>query len=553
MAHQVFRLPALAAAQRRRSSSVKEDQTFWEQTLARRRIPDNEEASHVLRSLRHQAFRSGEILSSLRQGAGCHAVDAHRQPDRRARPASGHSLAGSIGVSSDSRPYFAVPLRARYVVPVADSAWLRARDPDRSRLGVTCRQHPRIGYRLGPASAGALGTHLGHRDGVLEYGPHALRHDSRHLHVVGPPARRLGTGVPQRRPRGVAPIGTGCRPTFFTASATVINNVYTVSRPGCSCHVSSPAQFLLVGAPKAGTTSLYHYLRQHPQIYMSPIKEPNYFASEISIENVCEGMRDHARRDVEALHEYLSGPMSELRFGGMISEWADYLKLFQRARGARAVGEASVCYLWSRTAAANIFAKAPEARIIAVLRNPADREFSEYWHSVNAGVTRITFRQAIETSLHRKSDQFAVFYPFLEFGLYYEQVRRYLDVFGRDRVRIYLFENEYRKRLQQMLAEIFGFLGLDRGFTPDMSERRLESQVPQSLALNYLLKRHGLWERLKSLCPEFLRPPLKALVFKRRGSPTIDAGDREYLVAYYREDIGKLAKLLGRDLSCWLR
>src|ERR1022692_2524437 len=61
----------------------------------------------------------------------------------------------------------------------------------------------------------------------------------------------------------------------------------------------SPVQpnFFLVGAPKAGTTSLYHYLRQHPQIYMSPIKEPNYFASEISIENVCEGMRDHARRE----------------------------------------------------------------------------------------------------------------------------------------------------------------------------------------------------------------------------------------------------------------
>jgi hypothetical protein len=66
--------------------------------------------------------------------------------------------------------------------------------------------------------------------------------------------------------------------------------------------------FFLVGAPKAGTTSLYHYLRQHPQIYMSPIKEPNYFASEIRIENVCEGLRDRARRDLEALHEYLSGP-----------------------------------------------------------------------------------------------------------------------------------------------------------------------------------------------------------------------------------------------------
>ena len=245
--------------------------------------------------------------------------------------------------------------------------------------------------------------------------------------------------------------------------------------------------------------------------------------------------------------------MSELRFGGMISEWDDYLKLFQHARGARAVGEASVCYLWSRTAAANIFAKAPDARIIAVLRNPVDRAFSDYWHAVNAGVTRMSFHHAIETSLHRESDQFDVFYPFLDFGLYYEQVRRYLDVFGRNRVRVYLFEDEYRKRPQQMLAEIFDFLGLDRRFTPDMSKRRLEAQVPQSLALNYLLKRHGLWERLKSLCPEFLRPPLKAHLFKRGGSATMDTGDREYLVAYYREDIGKLAVLLGRDLSCWLR
>jgi hypothetical protein len=318
--------------------------------------------------------------------------------------------------------------------------------------------------------------------------------------------------------------------------------------------VMSPVSpnFFLVGAPKAGTTSLYHYLRQHPQIYMSPIKEPNYFASEIRIDNFCEGMRDRARRDVEALREYLNGPMSELRFGGMISEWDDYLKLFQHARGARAIGEASACYLWSRTAAANIFAKVPEARIIVILRNPADRAFSNYWHGVNEGVSRISFRQTIEGNLHRKSEQFDILYPFLEFGFYYEQVRRYLDVFGRDQVRIYLFEDEYRKREQQMLAEIFDFLGVDRRFTPDMSERRLESQVPQSLAVSYLLKRYGLWERLRSLCPEFLRQPLKALVFKRE-SAVMEAGDREFLVAYYREDIGKLAELLRRDLSGWLR
>jgi len=87
----------------------------------------------------------------------------------------------------------------------------------------------------------------------------------------------------------------------------------------------------------------------------------------------------------------------------------------------------------------------------------------------------------METSLHRKNDRFDVFYPFLQFGLYYEQVRRHLDLFGRERVRIYLFEDEYRKKAQQILVETFDFLGLDRRFAPDMSERRLEAQVPQAL------------------------------------------------------------------------
>lgn len=237
----------------------------------------------------------------------------------------------------------------------------------------------------------------------------------------------------------------------------------------------------------------------------------------------------------------------------MISQWDDYLKLFQQARGARAIGEASVSYLWSRTAAANIFAKAPEARIIAVLRHPADRAFSDYWHAVNTGATRLSFRQAIQTNLHRQNDQFDIFYPFLEFGLYYEQVRRYLDRFGRDRVRIYLFEDEYREGAPQMLSEIFNFLGVDPHFTPDRSEKRLEAQVPQSLVLNHLLKRYLFWEGLKSICPAFLRAPLKAVVFKHPGSQAMETGDREYLIAYYREDIGKLAELLGRDLSLWLR
>jgi hypothetical protein len=91
--------------------------------------------------------------------------------------------------------------------------------------------------------------------------------------------------------------------------------------------------FFIAGAPKAGTTSLYHYLGQHPEIYMSPIKEPNYFASEIRLGQFSEHLRPRAEQDLAPLRAYLNGPMREKRFGSLISEWPDYLRT--RAKGHR--------------------------------------------------------------------------------------------------------------------------------------------------------------------------------------------------------------------------
>src|ERR1700736_2398891 len=108
--------------------------------------------------------------------------------------------------------------------------------------------------------------------------------------------------------------------------------------------------FFLAGAPKAGTTSLYYYLDQHPQIYMSPIMHPNFFASEIRAENFDPQLRSDIARDARRLRNYLLGSMSQKRFGGIVAEWEDYLRLFVNANSEPAVGEASVCYLWSRTA-----------------------------------------------------------------------------------------------------------------------------------------------------------------------------------------------------------
>jgi hypothetical protein len=142
-----------------------------------------------------------------------------------------------------------------------------------------------------------------------------------------------------------------------------------------SSMLHSPAalpNFFVVGAPKAGTTSLYHYLDQHPQIFMSPIKEPNYFATEIRPENFGDELQPQVAEDLRELQEYLQGPMREKRFGGLVSQWDDYLRLFQSVETEKAIGEASVCYLWSKTAAANIRSRIPGAKIIMILRNPAE-------------------------------------------------------------------------------------------------------------------------------------------------------------------------------------
>jgi hypothetical protein len=269
--------------------------------------------------------------------------------------------------------------------------------------------------------------------------------------------------------------------------------------------------FFIAGAPKSGTTSLYHYLDQHPEIYMSPVKEPNYFASEIRLEHFSESLRPRAEQDVAPLRAYLDDPMREKRFGGLVTEWSDYLKLFRDAQGHKAIGEASVCYLWSDSAARNIRCTIPDARIILVLRNPVEMVFSMYLHTVRSLGKRHTFRQAIELGLQQRGGKIDFMHPFLDMALYHQQVKRYLETFPEEQIRIYLYQ-EYRADPRWMLADIFRFLNVDPAFEPDLAKRYLEAGSPE----------------------------------------VIDPADRAFLTEFYRDDVSKLAGLLTRDLSAWL-
>lgn len=310
--------------------------------------------------------------------------------------------------------------------------------------------------------------------------------------------------------------------------------------------------FFIVGTGKAGTTSLYHYLKQHPQIYMSPIKEPCYFASEIRIENLTPALHRHIRRASRKLREVLRDNRPVRPMGWLFSEWEEYVRLFHSVEAETAVGEASVAYLWSETAAANIASRIPGARIVMILRDPADRAFSQYLHQLTIGLTRLTFRQHIERCMRNKERRISAYYPLLEIGLYYEQVKRYLDRFPPANVRIYWYEESWR-RPDLFLADLFEFLNVDPSFQPDTSRRSLVRKSPRSTALNYAAKQLDLVHNASERIPSWLRPSIRRLLFRSGRAVTMDRKDRQFLIEYYREDASKLASLLNRDLSGWLR
>lgn len=310
--------------------------------------------------------------------------------------------------------------------------------------------------------------------------------------------------------------------------------------------------FFIVGAPKTGTTSLYHYLKQHPQIYLSPVKEPCYFASEVRLEYFSREFESSARRKSLRLRRFLEGSMTGVDPGGIVANPEDYLRLFQNVDGETAIGEASVCYLWSPTAAANIRSRVPGAKIVIILRDPAERAFSQYLQYAANGLVRRTFREHMERSARNTRLEFSTLYPLLEYGLYYRQVKAYLKLFPKADIQIYLYEEAWADPLA-FLQALFEFLEVDSGFSADVSRRTLQRRAPRALTSYYLFSKSGIAPRLKALAPKAIRDGIRPLLFNSHSSLRMEASDRRYLCGFYHDDVRRLSSLLDRDLGAWLK
>lgn len=302
--------------------------------------------------------------------------------------------------------------------------------------------------------------------------------------------------------------------------------------------------FLIVGAQKAGTTALYQYLKQHPDVYMSPVKEPHFFAFE--------------GRDLD-----FRGPRDRETLGHMVvKDEGAYRNLFAGARGEKALGEASAMYLYMAEAVGGIGRHAPNARLVAVLRNPAERAYSSFLHMVRDGREPIPdFGRALAAEEERIKGNWSLIWHYRRMGFYHEQISRYREAFGPERLRVYLYE-DLEGDPGGVLRDIYGFIGVEPSFVADVTSRYNVSGVPKSRRIHalhrFLLRPNPVKAALKPFFPKKLRRrmvegSLNTLRNRNLVKPPFPEEVRRGLIEGYREDILKLETLIGRDLSGWLR
>lgn len=295
--------------------------------------------------------------------------------------------------------------------------------------------------------------------------------------------------------------------------------------------------FFLIGAAKAGTTSLYMYLSQHPEIYMSSQKETHYFAfKDILLANM-EFSNSEEEKYVKKIYSL------------SVTDEEVYTALFAKVTTEKAIGEASTSYLHFLypDAAKKIHDNIPDAKLIAILRNPVERAFSAFLYFVREGIESITdFSAAIQSENWRRD-------RYLRVGFYYEALTRYYELFESDQMRIYLYE-DLKKDPCGLMQDIFHFLDVDEAFVPEMSIKFNVSGIPKSRVLHNLIYKTP--KAIKTVFNPIITPQLnraiRRLSYHNLYRPKLNPDVRRMLQDMYREDILKVQDMIDRDLSDWL-
>jgi hypothetical protein len=299
--------------------------------------------------------------------------------------------------------------------------------------------------------------------------------------------------------------------------------------------------FFIVGAPRAGTTSLFAYLRKVRGVYMPSIKEPLYFASK-SFPDRLFGIKVNVVRDKN-----------------------EYLKLYENVKDEIAIGDTSASYLWNNETPRLIHDAIPKARIIIMLRDPVERAFSHYlMHLRDGSETKLSFYDAlIDDYDNEKRKGASLSHLYIGYGLYSEQVKRYIEIFGKEQVKILIFE-EFVRNTKDTVCDILQFLGIhDITELPDNIGEAYNTYLgprfrygPHVLNLIARLRNRtrGRKEnrtnfgKLYSGSPTSKRAILRKILSKSSTKPRMPEEARLFLEDIYHDDVLKLQHILGRPL-----
>lgn len=298
--------------------------------------------------------------------------------------------------------------------------------------------------------------------------------------------------------------------------------------------------FLIVGAAKSGTTSLYEYLSQHPDVFMPPnLKEPHYFCYKDTIVD----FRGPGKR-------YPSINKSA------ITSLDAYLDLFLGSEGYIARGEASATYLYWPQSASNIAAFNPDMKIIITLRNPVDRAYSAYNHLKRLGLEPVhSLQEAMDLEEERIKANYGPMWRYAAMGQYAEQVEAFRKHFPDDQIKILIFEDFVRDKAQH-IKDILDFLGVNSAIEVDLEKVSNESFVPDEGKIFHrvLASENFAKNIVRSLLPkkqkERLAHAVRKTFFKKPDKLVKESRSAIY-TKNFSDTVASLEEVLGRPLDLW--
>jgi len=293
--------------------------------------------------------------------------------------------------------------------------------------------------------------------------------------------------------------------------------------------------FLIVGAPKSGTTSLYYYLKQHPDIYLPDKKELHYFTCEL-------------------INRFQSGPGDADVVKGLCETKEDYYKHYSNVSNQPIVGEVSPSYLYFSEVASQIKKELGNVKILIMLRNPRDKAYSQYMHLIRDGRENLPFIDALLKENERKDKNWGDFWRYAESSLYSERVKTYIETFVAENVHVDFFE-DFVDEPPIVLSRIYEFLKVDSSFKADTDRVYNKSGLSKlQFVTNLFSQKNAIKGFIRHLVPTKVRPIIRETIlsYNTKNKPVIDSESAVFLDNYFSEDIKKLEVLLNRPIN-WLK